>query len=538
MLLSFLDGKQDLHSCTLVNRDWHNVFNPILWREIESHCDTEGLSPFVCSVAAARSLKKYGRHIQRLRIKCIGEDFQVFLTVAPSRFSRLHSIELMGHLDNDDRIADLLQRCSRRRGGVGLRRVIFDFYDYEDDGGVFAFGKKSVEALKEHFSTLEVFCVENPEFSSKDIQELLWSLAAPSEEYLALISNEDFTAVYSQLARLTHLEVLRMGIPYDTENMYYHRYDKACDRQYDCLAMSLESGLDLLGGLESLQVVALEDMEVGINDENEQKWVVEHWPRVRVLTTDFGTDRDDDSQLSGFYDEDSDEEFERHPEYLDYSTSSKHPLKMNQSLKAPSSTRDYLSSDTIPPSLRCSAESYFGCIADMDMHSEDPDTTEEDAILNRTIYDSVVEEPEEEASAVSSHQDTTADHSNAEAPIIVSGPDLTPADIARTAARKAEHDENVRRHVRTVVGNALLYDPYILETAEELNIPDESRITADPKGRLIFFLKASYLQDWISRHQVCIGTDFTSHGKPKSYSTAVFSNSTQSKKDRAGQVWT
>ncbi|KAF9923205.1 hypothetical protein BGZ67_010006, partial [Mortierella alpina] len=120
--------------------------------------------------------------------------------------------------------------------------------------------------------------------------------------------------------RLTHLEELRMGIPYDTENMYYHRYDKKCDRQYDCLAMNLESGLDLLGGLESLQVVALEDMEVGINDENEQKWVAEHWPRVSVLTTDFGTDRDDDSQLSGLYDEDSDEEFERHYEYLDDSS--------------------------------------------------------------------------------------------------------------------------------------------------------------------------------------------------------------------------
>ncbi|KAG0196428.1 hypothetical protein BGX28_010174, partial [Mortierella sp. GBA30] len=320
LIVSFLDRKQDLHSCTLINRDWHSVFNTILWREIESHCDTEGLSPFVRSVAAARSLKKYGRHIQKLRIKCIGEDFQVFLTVAPSRFSRLHSIELMGHLDNDDTIADLLQRCSRRRGGIGLRRVIFDFYDYEGDGDVFAFGKKSVEALKEHFSTLEVFCVEDPDFLSKNIQELVFGcpiggiprpdIARGLHDRYNVLEDDNQTSValqkqvYSQLARLAHLEELRMGIPYDTEDMYYHRYGKECDRQYDCLAMSLESGLDLLGGLESLQVVALEDMEVGIKDENEQKWVAEHWPNI-------------DSQLSGFYDEDSDEEFERHPEYLD-----------------------------------------------------------------------------------------------------------------------------------------------------------------------------------------------------------------------------
>ncbi|KAK3809616.1 MAG: LOW QUALITY PROTEIN: hypothetical protein J3R72DRAFT_428288 [Linnemannia gamsii] len=58
-----------------------------------------------------------------------------------------------------------------------------------------------------------------------------------------------------------------MGIPYDTEGDLYHRYDKESDRQYDCLAMSLESGLDLLRGLKSLQVVALQDMEVGIYEK-------------------------------------------------------------------------------------------------------------------------------------------------------------------------------------------------------------------------------------------------------------------------------
>ncbi|KAF9396498.1 hypothetical protein CPC16_001180 [Podila verticillata] len=108
-----------------------------------------------------------------------------------------------------------------------------------------------------------------------------------------------------------------MGIPYDTEHMNYHRHDKEHDRQYDCLSMSLESGLDLLSGLKNLRVVALEDMEVDIDGDSEQKWVAEHWPKARVITTEDGTERDDDSQLSGFYDEDSDEEFERHPEYLD-----------------------------------------------------------------------------------------------------------------------------------------------------------------------------------------------------------------------------
>ncbi|KAH7034480.1 hypothetical protein BKA57DRAFT_540458 [Linnemannia elongata] len=220
MIVSLLDGKQDLHSCTLVSRDWHNVFNPILWGAIESYCDTEEISPFV-------------RH------RNIAEDVR---TPHPET------------------------RCTRRCGGVGLRRVVFDFYDYENDEDVFAFRKKSVEALKEHFSTLEVFCAEDPMFTR--------SLAVPSEEFLAPLSNEDSTTVS-------------------------------------------RAGWICSGGFGSLQVVALEDMEVGIDDENEQNWVAEHWPRVKVFTKDFGTDRDDDSQLSGFYDEDNGEEFERHPEYLE-----------------------------------------------------------------------------------------------------------------------------------------------------------------------------------------------------------------------------
>ena len=162
------------------------------------------------------------------------------------------------------------------------------------------------------------------------------------------------------------------------------------------------------------------------------------------------------------------------------------------------------------------------------MHSDDPDMTEEDAILNRTIYDSDAEEPEEETSVVTSHHDESTNQSSAVLPFSVSYPEPTPADIERTAARKAEHDDNLRRHVRAVVADALLYDPYILETAEEFKIPDELRITADSRGRLVFYLKACYLEDWISRHEVCIGTDFISHGRPKAYSTAVFSNSTQS----------
>ncbi|KAG0327599.1 hypothetical protein BGZ99_007301 [Dissophora globulifera] len=344
-------------------RDWHNVFNPILWSDIVDY-DQDYPSLFIDTVVATRSLEKYGHHIRTLKIKCLDNDLQRLLAVAPDRFSRLHSIELIGFESSDDALANLLRRCSRGCGGVGLRRVVVltsdDWSCWRFDE--FDFGKKSVEALKDHFPTLEVLRTEAAWFSSKDIQGLLCSssrlkvfnilpkdrrqsvdqslpwldandavqtdwactslvvfgcpiggIRRNSESCVLKDKDQKMSAalhngVYSQLGRLTHLEELRMGIPYDSEGLDYHRHDKKNDRQYDCLSMSLESGLGLLSGLKNLRVVALEDMEVDIDGDNERKWIEEHWPNARVVTTDDWTDRDDDSQLSGFYDEDSEED--------------------------------------------------------------------------------------------------------------------------------------------------------------------------------------------------------------------------------------
>ncbi|KAG0333862.1 hypothetical protein BG000_008831 [Podila horticola] len=375
MIVALLDDQQDLHFCTLVSHDWHTIFNPILWNTLKGccntdYCDTDHTSSLLRSAAATGSLKKYGHHIRSLAIECLDEDFQEFLTLAPERLSQLRSIELIGLVDSDDMIADLLWRCSQRHGGMGLRRVVFNLGDCGGEGDYFAFGEKSFKALMEHVSTLEVFCVESPCLSSKDIQQLLCSTPRlrvfnilsvdrnePIEYGSCLNASDVHTEwactslrvfgcpirgiprpdvkrevydgptsdnvlesnhqksldlqkrIYCQLARLTHLRELRMGISYDTESQNYRRFDKENERQHDCLAMSLKSGLDLLSGLKSLRVVALEDMEVSIDDENEKNWVAQNWPRVDVLTTDPGTDRDDDSQLSGF---DSDDAFERH----------------------------------------------------------------------------------------------------------------------------------------------------------------------------------------------------------------------------------
>ncbi|KAK3807953.1 MAG: hypothetical protein J3R72DRAFT_428464 [Linnemannia gamsii] len=278
------------------------IFNPILWRNVYNYLDSGNYNSLLPGAASTGSLKKYGRHVQHLKLDGLIKEFEEFLALAPRRFSRLQSIELTGRVDSDEMIADLLWRCSRRHGGVGLRRLVFDLDGCVGGGAYFAFGEESVEALLEHISTLEVFCVEvfgcpiggiprpdiDLEIHDGPVSELI--LKGRHRKSLTL-----HRRVYSQLARLTNPRELRMGIPYDTEGDLYHWYDKESDRQYDCLAMSLESGLDLLRGRKSLQVVALQDMEVGIYEKGETKWVAQHWPKAKVAITDPGTDRDDDS---------------------------------------------------------------------------------------------------------------------------------------------------------------------------------------------------------------------------------------------------
>ncbi|KAF9898296.1 hypothetical protein EC991_000311, partial [Linnemannia zychae] len=98
--------------------------------------------------------------------------------------------------------------------------------------------------------------------------------------------------VYAKLARLTKLRELRLGFPLDTSVRNYHRGDKEYYQQYGCLAMTLESGLDLLKGLKELRVVGLEDMEVYIDDDKEKTWFAQNWPNAVLKTDVYTTDKD------------------------------------------------------------------------------------------------------------------------------------------------------------------------------------------------------------------------------------------------------
>ncbi|KAF9087382.1 hypothetical protein BGX23_008169 [Mortierella sp. AD031] len=100
--------------------------------------------------------------------------------------------------------------------------------------------------------------------------------------------------VYSHLARLTKLRELVLSVPIKEFWRSDPTDDQELHRAYDCPAMSLDSGLDLLKDLKELKVVGLEDREVGINNTAEQGWVAKNWPLAEIGCTQYCNDNDED----------------------------------------------------------------------------------------------------------------------------------------------------------------------------------------------------------------------------------------------------
>ncbi|KAF9120081.1 hypothetical protein BGX30_003385 [Mortierella sp. GBA39] len=95
------------------------------------------------------------------------------------------------------------------------------------------------------------------------------------------------------------------------------------------------------------------------------------------------------------------------------------------------------------------------------------------------------------------------------------------------------------RNVLQVIRDSLFNDPYIIETAETYEFSEDKRIVMHGKWGaccLSFYLKAEFFVHWLKRHSECIGTTFSPRNGAYHYSTNVKENSTQRKKDIAGQV--
>ncbi|KAG9061213.1 hypothetical protein KI688_007551 [Linnemannia hyalina] len=93
--------------------------------------------------------------------------------------------------------------------------------------------------------------------------------------------------VYTKLARLTKLRELRLSSQLDEWTDEYRKINKRHVWQYDCLSMTLESGLDVLKDLRNLRLVVLWYLENGISNAEEKEWVQTNWPQVEIRFKKF-----------------------------------------------------------------------------------------------------------------------------------------------------------------------------------------------------------------------------------------------------------
>ncbi|KAK3811119.1 MAG: hypothetical protein J3Q66DRAFT_443368 [Benniella sp.] len=95
--------------------------------------------------------------------------------------------------------------------------------------------------------------------------------------------------VYDRLAQLTNLEILWLGNRSTKTNAARKEVMKD---QLDCLEMSLESGLDKLSELKSLEELSVSGMTTRIGVK-EVQWMAEHWPSLRIVYgLSIGRERD------------------------------------------------------------------------------------------------------------------------------------------------------------------------------------------------------------------------------------------------------
>ncbi|KAF9541805.1 hypothetical protein EC957_002640 [Mortierella hygrophila] len=366
MIMSLLD-QHELAACTRVSQAWNKAFTPLLWRHVEDSLWERRSMSRVYEAALNGGLKRNGAFIQSLRLVTKPLYMDCFLERCPPTFPQLTSLWIDGvsNGDEDDLIA-LLDRCT-----AGLKKVIYCLRD--KSWGCFEFDT-ATQALIEHADTLEVFRLEGDYVSGgSPINRLLCSLPnlkelcfqgdpslgrggtldaseivksdwvcsnleifgcdignIPRPDITRNIAGEPANKrvksgtpqesmdlqrqVYAKLAKFTKLRKLSLGFPADCSSSKYRRAYEDNFMQFDCLAMTLESGLDLLKDLKGLEEVDLYHMEFGNRGyaEEEEEWMKANWPKAYVgRSNQFPEiDADSENETDSEYDTDSEDNFD------------------------------------------------------------------------------------------------------------------------------------------------------------------------------------------------------------------------------------
>jgi len=138
--------------------------------------------------------------------------------------------------------------------------------------------------------------VPRPDITSKNNGRPLTGIYNISCRYSVLECCTIQRRVLPQLGRLTRLREITLGKDVIDEQseakfIYYSYSAYELGSQYQCLAMSLQDGLDELKDLKCLRRLTLEKMSLGMG-EAEQRWMKENWPEYGRKSKDtFWTSR-------------------------------------------------------------------------------------------------------------------------------------------------------------------------------------------------------------------------------------------------------
>ncbi|KAG0051285.1 hypothetical protein BGZ89_003601, partial [Linnemannia elongata] len=317
----------ELACCIHVCKAWSKMTHPFLWRDIRDppptykiddsndddnddndiynfnydeykkprydHHDTKG----VTACASSGALEKNGHLVESISIQTSMFFLDSFLTGCPSTFPRLKSLSIDGaeysdgsEYNNDESEKDLAQLLDRCSAGLRLfsfspRLENFEWTHRDREG--YKIGDKTVEALIKHAATLEVVRFGDLEVFGCAIR----GIPLPEIPRTPIIQGKVRSGthqesldlqrqVYTKLARFTKLRELRLSTQLDEWTNEYRKISKRHVWQYDCLSMTLESGLDVLKDLQNLRAVELWYLDNGICNAEEMEWFQTNWPKV------------------------------------------------------------------------------------------------------------------------------------------------------------------------------------------------------------------------------------------------------------------
>jgi len=241
-----------------------------------------------------------------VEVKCSAEFQNEAMDSLAKHFHTLEKFSVCSCRDVSDIDLALVLSSSPNLRSLDVTQDDFDWVDldmYWDDWPTVFKAKKFIDLIP-NTSVLKTWLCE----SSLTVLKILIS-DIPRPE---LRSKEAYPGegrniqgqVYDRLARLTNLELLWLGLCIDATGSI----------QYECLEMSLDSGLHKLSTLMKLKELDITRMMTRIG-LREVQWMVEHWPDLRII---YGLEWDD-IQRERCDDDDQNDEVvewmrEHHPE--------------------------------------------------------------------------------------------------------------------------------------------------------------------------------------------------------------------------------